>query len=210
MEYADRVDALVQEEVWTGRDRAGVWVLNMGMALSGSVLGLPEVALETAWLALPDGDGVRRLPSDFAMGSPGVRRAIRGQVEALPARPDHPRALRPQEVRFPYDPSRESLRVALALNPVTLSGRAVPAGEGWRLELEARVPVRYPSRYLLVLFELDGRTIGIEEGLYGRLQDEGWLFPYEMVWTWSMDARDPRLGVDWGGGPLAEAALGGL
>lgn len=92
-EYADRIDALTSKQRWTTRDRLGVWLLNLGMALSGAAMR-------------------------------------------------------------------------------------------WRLSICATVEVAYPPRGALHLFEIDGRPIRIEEGLYWRLQEDGWLHPYTARWCW--------------------------
>jgi len=208
-EYADRVEELDATEDWSTRDRAGLWVLNLGMAGAGAALGMPEVALETTLLVVPGLDTVR-LPSDFAMGSPAVRRAIRRQVATLPARGSEPVPLSPRQVSWRYSLD-DSARVALALNPVTLSGTAHPADGGWLLHLEGRVPVRYPDGgYRLRLFSLDGRSIDIEEGHFARLQRDGWFHPYDMVWTWTVHSADPELSDDDVGRGWAEAVVVGL
>lgn len=192
LEYADRVETLAETPHWSPRDRLGVWLLNLGMAGAGAALGLPEVAAETALLALP-GPRRRSAQSDFAMGSPAVRRALNRQVAHLPARPDHRRDLVPQTVVFGGDPLRESARVALALNPATLTGWAEPTPQGWRLHLTARVAVDYPPDARLHLLTVNRRPIVIDEGLFTRLQRAGWLHPFTMAWTWTMAADDARL-----------------
>ena len=121
------------------------------------------------------------------------------------ARPPRLRPLRPGSWRYSRD---DSARVALALNPVTLSGTAHPVPGGWLLHLEGRVPVSYPDEgYRLRLFSLDGRSIGIEEGHFARLQRDGWFHPYDMVWFWTVHSADPVLTQDDVGRGWAEAVL---
>jgi hypothetical protein len=70
------------------------------------------------------------------------------------------------------------------------------------------VPVSYPDEgYRLRLFSLDGRSIGIEEGHFARLQRDGWLHPYDMVWVWTVHSADPRLTQDDVGRGWAEALM---
>lgn len=183
VEYQDRVDALGARVAAGGpealgpRDLAGVWVLNLGMALGGVAVGFPEVAAETALLAVP-GPAVRTFHGDFAMASPRVRAAA-----AAIARDG-----RPRRVAFTYADHTDA-RVGLALNVLELAGRC----EGGRLALVGRVEVDYPERGRLPLFVARGRAIVIDEALFHALEARGWLHPYVAEWRWTAD--DPACGA---------------
>lgn len=176
-EYQDRVDGLAAKldrggpEALDARDLSGVWLLNLGMAAGGLLVGFPEVAMETTLLAVP-GPEVRRFESDFAMASPRVRAAAAGIA----------RDGRSREVAFTYHDHTDA-RVGLALNVLALEG----ACEEGRLALVGRVDVDYPARGRLPLFVARGRAIAIDEALFHALEVRGWMFPYVAEWRWTVD-----------------------
>jgi hypothetical protein len=196
-EYADRIQSL-SRSVEAGpkrlstRDLAAIWTLNLVMAAGGWLAGFPEAAGETAGLVFrgPD-ERVHR--SDMAMRSPTVRRAVARGFAAAAASGSEDLGLPAQRIVFMYDPDRESLRAALALNPLLLAGRVVRAGQGWRADLQATVQVAYPRRAVLRLRDVRGRSLVIDEGLFWALQQRGWLHPYVATWQWSVWSNDPRL-----------------
>lgn len=185
VEYRLRVDTLRATidrggpEALTVRDRAGIWVLNLGMAAGGLCAGFPEVALETLLLAVP-GPPERRFRSGFAGGSPKVRAVIEGYRGSL--RGEGPVRLPPRVVRWGLDGGHAEWRRGLALDAFTITGVAVREGDVWRLDLEGRVPVDYHGGYRLPLVP---GLLWIDETLYDALERRGDLHPYTAVWVWS-------------------------
>lgn len=193
-EYADRLQSLSRSagadpQRLSTRDLASIWTLHATMAVGGWLAGFPEAAGETAGLVFR-GPRERVRRSDFAMRSPTVRRAVARAVAAAITAAKAARAaestIPPQRIAFAYDPSRESMRVALALNPVILSGQVVSDGRGWRADLQATVRVAYPRSAVLHLWDVRGRSIVVDEGLFWALQERGWLHPYVLTWQWSV------------------------
>lgn len=187
VEYADRTEALLNQPTWSTRDRAGAWLLNVGMAIGGALVGFPEAALETTLLTVPDlnGDGKRTFSSDFPAGSARVRAELRAWRQQNPRGALGP--LPPRRVAWRYDEVGWSeARYALALNSLDLRGTvaADPASGAKRLSVCAEVAVSYWPNTSLPLFWVRGRRVALEEGLYWRLQQEGWLFPYQAAWCW--------------------------
>ncbi|WNG45963.1 hypothetical protein F0U60_18960 [Archangium minus] len=170
--------------------RVQVATLNLAMGLGGYALGYPEVASETLWMFVP-GPPVREWRGDFAMESSLVRQSIRDMLEEArrQGRTEAPVKLSRRRVLWTKrDLGRDSLRVALALNsPLYLDAVAYPQNEGWRLEIQGRAAVRYPSRNRVPLGRLFGQPLVIEEGLFAALQVAGWLHPYEAVWRWTVE-----------------------
>jgi hypothetical protein len=188
-EYADRTEALAAKETWSHRDRAGVWVLNAGMAITGAAIGFPEVALETTLLALP-GPPHRRFDSAFPSHSPQVRAVIDDWKESIDPDGRSPVILDTETIRWTYrESSWRELRSGLALDAFTLTGTAAQGRDGWELMLCGEVNVSYPQHARLPLGTIGGRSIVIDEGLFWRLQQEGWMWPYVAQWCW----REPLL-----------------
>ena len=147
--------------------------------------GLFEIAIETTLLAFP-GPPVRTFRSDFPTRSRKIRRVVSSWKDSLPRRGTRPITLPKRRVSWAdrFHDWQEN-RVALALNPPTLTGTAFPEGDGWRLEVCATVVVNYAPDYALHLFTVDGRAIVIEEGIFRRLAEEGWMYPYDARWCWT-------------------------
>ena len=196
-EYADRIQSLSRSveagpQRLSTRDLAAIWTLHLAMAAGGWLAGFPEAAGETAGLVFRGAhERVRR--SDMPMRSPAVRRAVARAIAAAAASGSEDVALPAQRIVFVYDSDRESLRAALALNPLLLVGRVVKAGQGWRADLQATVQVAYPRRAVLRLRDVRGRSLVIDEGLFWALQQRGWLRPYVATWQWSVLSSDSRL-----------------
>lgn len=185
-EYVERVDALSARlgqgpAAFSTWDKVGIAGLNVAMAGVGAAVGFPEAALETTLLFVP-GPDTRHFRSDFPMRSPMVQRAV---CDAL--RRERSRRHR---VVWSYPAADDSMRVALALHPFDL--RLTPVEEAGRRGVRAQgtIAVTYPTRYRLHLFSVPtphgSRSVGIEEGLYGMLQDAGWMHPYDAEWTWTV------------------------
>jgi len=196
-EYADRIQSLSRSveagpQRLSTRDLAATWTLHLAMAAGGWLAGFPEAAGETAGLVFR-GSPERVHRSDMPMRSPTVRRAVARAFAAAAASGSQDVALPAQRIVFVYDPDRESLRAALALNPLLLVGRVVKPGQGWRADLQATVQVAYPRRAVLRLGEVRGRSLVIDEGLFWALQQRGWLHPYLATCQWSVRSNDSRL-----------------
>lgn len=163
------------------RDRVGIWILNLGMALGGTVVGLPEVALETTLLVVPGG-GERHFRSCFAERSPRVRAVMDRHRAALPSAPSEGQVVRfaPERVAWRYDV--DNARVALALNPTHVGGTATFTAGRWEIDHTMSVPVDYPPSSVIPLFEFDGRRLVLDEAPNHALEELGWLFPYDAVW----------------------------
>jgi hypothetical protein len=189
-EYADRQQSLsrsagARPQRLSTRDLASIWTLHAAIAAGGWLAGYPEASRETAGL-LFRGPAERVHRSDFAMRSPAVRRAVAEALAAAEAAGAAEFTITPKRLAFAYDPARESMRVALALNPTTVSGRAVRDHRGWRADMQATVRVAYPRHAVLHLLDVRGRSIVIDEGLFWALQERGLLHPYVATWQWSV------------------------
>lgn len=157
-------------------DRVAVYGLNLVMAGAGAALGFPEVALETASLAVPHGRDRLQLRSDrFPLCVPDIAQAAQ--------------ATSTQRITWSYEPYRANLRGALALNPATVSVVGAPSGR-W---VHTTVPIDYPPRYRMVFARLGGRELAVDEGLFHALETLGWLHPYELTYRswWPDDVPAP-------------------
>ncbi|RMF89525.1 MAG: hypothetical protein D6736_08215 [Nitrospinota bacterium] len=197
-EYADRVEYLSRKKIegpntFSTIELAGIWTLNIGMAAGGWLAGFREVAAETLLLAIP-GPNERQWASDMPMRSPKVRRVLAEMLREARRSGQTDYKLRKYRIGWSYNPRHESIRTALALNPFTITGHAIKHGDRWLLKLRGTVRIEYSRKYKLMLFRsLRGRKIVIDEGLFWVLQERGWFFPYQAVWTWSVWSDDPRL-----------------
>ena len=58
-------------------DRVGIWLFNIPMALGGLVIGAPEAAAETLWLAVPKKPNtVYKIDSDFPLKSERIHLSL--------------------------------------------------------------------------------------------------------------------------------------
>ena len=78
-------------------DRVGIWLFNIPMALGGLIIGAPEAAAETLWLAVPKKpDTVYKIDSDFPLKSERIQNMVKnyssGRVPIGPVRRDDLRA----------------------------------------------------------------------------------------------------------------------
>jgi hypothetical protein len=175
--YAGRVSVLTERVVRDGPealgvgDRVAILGLDLVMAGVGAGLGFPEVAAETAALVWP-GPAERTWDSGrFPACVPAVARVVE-RARATGRRVE-------TDLAWTYGAPGTSWRGALALNPAHVV--AVPQAD--EVALAVRVPVDYPPRAMLPLFDLFGRTVGVEEGLFHALEELGWLHPYRLTWT---------------------------
>ncbi len=175
--YDQRATALMSRVLARGPDALGtadmvaVWGLNLLMATAGAALGLPEVAAETARLALPGPADREVVAGDFPRCAPKLAALVhRWQAQARDGRT----AFGPTRVAWRYGEPGTSARAALALNPVTVSGRVV----GRDLALRFEVAVDYPPNHRLAFGRIGPLSIAVEEGLFHALEVRGWLHPY--------------------------------
>lgn len=186
VEYRLRVEDLRRTidrggpEALSVRERAGIWLLNLGMAGGGALVGFPEVALETLLLAVP-GPQERTFRSSFPRGSARVRAAVDGWRPLLRTDADRV-ALPPVRVTFSSAGGHAEWRRGLALNPLTLDGEATRDGEGWALRLTGRVEVDYTPGARLSLVP---GALWIDQTLFDALERRGDLHPYTAVWVWT-------------------------
>lgn len=129
-------------------DRVGIWLFNIPMAVGGLVIGAPEAAAETLWLAVPKKpDTVYKIDSDFPLKSERIQNMVKNYSGG----------------RVPIGPVRmDDLRTTLALG-----------GGGLRCDKEhctIKVHVKYSNHAPDFLF--------INEAIFAGLQDLGWLHPY--------------------------------
>ncbi|MGC4118744.1 MAG: hypothetical protein QM765_30130 [Myxococcales bacterium] len=158
--------------LFTARERLGVHGFNHLLALGGLVVGLPEVAWETAAMSwspnpLPDAASAeqrrsqcsashglasarkaslapsREAGSDFAMRSPEIRRTLRA---LLSTNPGTPQASAVHFLRQGYGGvvRRDSLRVALALEVGDSALAAIRRNDG-RIEAAWTGTIHYPG-----------------------------------------------------------------
>jgi len=152
-------------------DLFAVWGLNLLMAAAGAVLGFPEVAAETALLAVPRSEAITVHTSRFPACVPEVAEQVR--------RARHSGAgTGPHTLTWRYT-ADVNARGALALNPVEVE--VVRRDDG--LLLHATVPVDYPPSYRLVFADLGVAQLAVEEGLFHALEERGWLHPYRLTYT---------------------------
>lgn len=178
--YAVRVDVLTARVVRGGADALGVvdclaiYGLNLVMAGTGLVLGFPEVAAETASLVVPGNDASEWRNNRFPACVPKVA-AVIDDLRAQPV----DGVLSGRRLAWTYGATGSSVRGALALTPATVSGRRLEGA----VEVRTSVPIDYPDRFRLVLVEVGGLAVGVEEGLFNALEERGWLHPYTLTWV---------------------------
>ncbi|MCA9489624.1 MAG: hypothetical protein KC621_06860 [Myxococcales bacterium] len=179
IEYPIRIDAMRAKVDRGGdaalsvRDCASIWLLDLGVAVGGTLVGFPEAALETTLILIPDADGRRTFSSSFPARDPRVR--------AVVDRWQRGDRFGPTQVSFGYEGGHARWRAALALDPITLTGERLPDG---RLRIEGTVPCDYHRGARVPLLELPGYHLVIDETLFDALEHRGWMFPYTATWTW--------------------------
>lgn len=178
---------------FTLEEKLGIYGSNIAMGIGGYVFRMPEAAKETLLLCVP-GPEERRWTSDFAMRSRLVRGQLSKFVYHLKDLPSAKVEASMKEIRIAWhDYFADSRRVSLALNAFRLSAKAKREKNRWRIECSGWVPVRYPKRSWTHLFTIKSTRFYVEEGLFWALQQEGWLFPYNAVWSWTIYSDDRRL-----------------
>lgn len=168
--------ASYQERVSNGEDLSFIEKWNVyGISITASVIAypfFPEVSKEFLLMMFPAENGVREFESDFFMKSERMQEAFKksnkGKVEWYQKH---------------YNIFNPESRVALAFNPCKYEINKTGKGT----EYKVFVPVRYPKRCRSTMLK-EPVEIRVEEGLFRYLEEEGWLFGYDAVWTY-MDKK---------------------
>jgi len=149
-----------------------IYVLGMVMSVIAYPI-YPEIAREHLMLYTPFNEGTKRIENNFFLRSQRINQAIqeasRSGEEVRLWWPTTDYAL-----QLNWDQYWES-RVALAFNG------------GWlRVEGDkviARIPIKYPKRAFAPIVTIPWiGTLGVEEGLFWILQEEGWYHTGEVEW----------------------------
>lgn len=225
-----RAAAAANEDVFSWRERMGVHGFNLLLAAGGYVLGLDEVAWETAamsWRAdpLPPGASVSQrraqcraswseaahadaslgpvevVASDFPMRSGRVRERVAAGMRRLSSAPGATLDL--GEIHFASQGDdvtaytgalvHDSLRVALALevgdSRLALTRRAHDVEVTWT------GTIHYPPTDLAFSAPIPwtGQVLRVSEPVFCAMHADGAMAPYPLVYTWTIDADDPRL-----------------
>ena len=78
-------------------------------------------------------------------------------------------------------------RYALALNGGTATIKAKKKGKRSIFEVTLKIYVKYPRKgYVLLLKQ---PKLRVEEGLFWRLQEAGWLHPYWAEWKFTVETK---------------------
>jgi hypothetical protein len=171
---------------------SGVYLLGLAMVAGGSVTGYREAASEQLDLYF-NGPRTREFSGDFAMISRKVRQPLVAFKDRLTTQGGALDKMEMAESHIAFDYARDSKRVALALNTLTLNASATRDGGRWRIDVRGRVAVKYPRKSRVTLVSIDSAAFRFEEGLFWALQERGLMFPYVAEWRWTLYSDDPRL-----------------
>lgn len=173
-------------------DRLGVYLLGLwAIGLGAIVFG--EAAEELFYLYLPAEDGLRSFESDFAMASPKFKEPITSFSRSLERLSSEKTSAEMKARRVAwksYSGTMAENRVALALNPCTLSASASRVNGRWLITASAVVEVEFPPRSRVTLARFGDYRLEVEEGLFWALQESGWLHPYTAKWIWTTTPED--------------------
>jgi len=129
----------------------------------------------------------------MAMKSPKITSAINNWLKLLSYQERNIAQYNLPARKIIWNVYSEDRRVALAMNPVVLEGKALPEGNRWRLDCKASVYVKYRQDEARLLLKLKDNKLINPGGPFWALQELGWLHPYTAVWTWTIYSNDPRL-----------------
>ena len=156
------------------------WINKVEIYVLGLAIGVvaypiyPEVAREHLMMYSPFPDKPEVIESSFFRGSPVVEKAIQiAQKSGKPYRLAWPA----NTYKLSFNPEEyKEARIALALN----GGYVHVKGE----KVIASIDIKYPRKSFAPLIPIKGLgTIGVEEGLFWFLQQEGWLHSGGVEWT---------------------------
>jgi hypothetical protein len=153
-------------------NKVEIYGLGTIMAVTGAPL-YPEIARMHFMLYTPFKDGVKSVENDFFMRSAVVKSAIQNAVKSGKS---HRLAWPASVYKFSMDNEKyHEARIALALN-------------GGYLRIEdnmviVNIAVAYPRNSFAPLFTVPGYgVVGVQEGLYWILQQEGWYHTGSVEW----------------------------
>jgi hypothetical protein len=190
----DEIDARIRRggsASLSWREKAAIASTNLVMAGTGLLLGWPEISRET-FLMFFHGPAERTWNSDFAMGSAKVRAVVREWVESLPSGAPAGTQITLSAAVVSWPSYFPEMRIAMALNPLHLTGAAVRRNGRWDLHCTGRVRCDYPAGGMATMIPFRGRAFAFPENLFHALQDQGWMHPYTARWQWRV-ASDERL-----------------
>ncbi len=165
------------------RDKLGVFGLNILMGVMGYPI-YPEASKETLLLIFsPPDNGFRVFDGKVFLKSMKVRRILENELNKLKRKS----FLRDTTIYKTllwsiddYKLGRREARYALALNGGVMIIRLKRTDDQIIPEITLRVHVKYAKRKYVYL--ITHPKLGVEEGLFWRLQKEGWLHPYWADW----------------------------
>jgi len=164
--------AFYQEQVSNGHHLNVIEKFNIyGIYIIASTVAypfFPEASTEFFFMMTPAKNGVRKFESDFFMKSKRLVAAFRKSNTGT--------------VRWyqkHYNFTHPESRAALALNICTY--KVVRTKE--KTKYEVSVPIRFPKKCRSTFYKSDLFTIRAEEGLFRYLEEQGWLFGYDAIWT---------------------------
>jgi hypothetical protein len=130
----------------------------------------PEASTEFLYMMVPTKNGVREFESDFFMKSKKLVNAFnKSNKGTVSWQQKH------------YNITHSESRTALALNICTYKILKTKKSTKYVVS----VPIRFPKKCRSTFFKNDILTIRAEEGLFRYLEEQGWLFGYNAVWTHS-------------------------
>ena len=161
------------------------WINKVEIYVLGLAIGVvaypiyPEVAREHLMMYRPFSDAPQTIESDFFRGSPMVERALEiAKKSGKPYRLAWP--ANTYKLSFNWKEYKEA-RIALALN----GGYIRVEGDTAIVDID----IKYPRKSFAPLISIKGLgTIGVEEGLFWFLQQEGWLNSGELEWSTQINA----------------------
>jgi hypothetical protein len=177
MTQMNKKTAVWQERVSNGSDLTTFEKFNIyGQMITASVIGLPfapEASGEFMLMMFPAKNNLREFNSDFFMDSQKIQDAFKkGDKGTVRWYQKH------------YNILNTESRTALALNICNYKVEQTGNGTKYTVSSSINFPKRCRSYMLQKPLE-----IRLEEGLFRYLVDEGWLFDYTAVWSYTDKAE---------------------
>jgi hypothetical protein len=177
-------------EALSTSQRVSIYLGNIAMAVGGIAIVAPEVAFETVFLIKPNHKKSYSIEGyDFAMKSPYIRGLVQDYATNV-ASGDAPMRLDRTPLRWtanmPY--GFKDYRVALAVAGGGLRAVAQKTDDGYRIDCNITIDVRYSEGYKLKIIDAYGVRFIIDEAIFSALQDLGWLHPYILRYHWTVTA----------------------
>jgi hypothetical protein len=169
-------------------EKATIYSFAACMAAGGLAHGYPEVAKEQIYM-LWEGKNKRSFESDFAMQAPEIQRAAIKFAKKVRNKKNKSLSMSPRHIKLKY--GKTPYRVILALNPPTMSAKAVynKNKKDWKITYKVTVPVKYSKSYRNKIPTALGNIV-IHQKIFWALQESGWLHTYDAEWTWNVMAKD--------------------